>query len=389
MKLCGFLSSKGFVGKWFSSGRDQLEQPKKYMDYLINNSFLQFLVDEKLKESVTFLNGGELRLTNLTELNARSARADYLVFDEEAQALEAAYRAGVSILSASELGMVFHISTPVKASIFEENYDRLRRRELIHGEQFIFSRRWDEAGFLAKKREWYEEQQKILPDWYFRQEHCAEFTLPLGGVFQNVVYDVYDLVDGEYILKLPLILDKRVVSGLDWNPVSGHWIAGGQWLENMQGFLVTHAFPIAVGYSHELTEAAYEKIKYYAVHKRILAIEEGGINEAFVRWFKEWFGKDYKKRDVNVRYEEWDSSNINKTNNALEMLDKTIYVDRIRFPDLAKQIEDCRWVAESTKLELEKDPIDSPHALDAFLHAINRTLLKDQGLRRFDWYGSS
>ena len=252
-----FLSSKGFAGKWFSSGRDQLAQPKKYMDYLINNSFLQYLIKDKLKESVTFLNGGELILTNLTELNARSARADFLVYDEEAQAEVAAYRAGVSILSASELGMIFHISTPVKASIFEENHDRLRRRELIHGEQFIFSRRWDEAEFLAKKRDWYEEQKKILPDWYFRQEHCAEFTLPLGGVFQNVVYDVYDNVKGEWILKLPLILDKRVVSGLDWNPVSGHWIAGGQWLENQQGFLVTHAFPIAVGYTHELTQAAY------------------------------------------------------------------------------------------------------------------------------------
>ena len=212
--------------------------------------------------------------------------------------------------------------------------------------------------------------------------------MPLGGVFQNVVYDCWQLIDDKWIFKLPILFDKRVCSGLDWNPVSGHWLVGGQWTEDLRGFVVTHAFPIAVGYSHELSVEAYDKIKQYGIHNKALIIEEGGINEAFCKWFKSWFNKDRSKRDVNVRYEEWDSAGVNKTNAALGMLDKTIYVDRIRFPDLAKQIEDCRWVAESTKLEIEKDPIDSPHALDAFLHAINQSLLKDQGLRRFDWYGS-
>ena len=343
---------------------------------------------EPLKESVKFTTGGELKLKNLTEMNARSSRADFIVFDEEAQADMDAYNAAVNILAGSSLGLIIHISTPRKGSPFEVNYDRLKRREIVLGEQFIFSHAWHEASWLYAKKEWYAEQQKILPDWYYRQEHMAEFTHALGAVFRNVEYDVYELVNNEWRLKIPLILDERTVSGIDWNPVSGHWCVGGKWLENRQGFLITHAVPIAVGYSHKLKEEAYDTIKEYAIQRKRLCIESGGINEEYVDWFKEWFGKDKAKRDVHVLYEDWDSANVNKTNAVLSMLDKTIYVDKIRFPDLAKQIEDCRWDSDSDVPKLNKDPVDSPHALDAFLHAINKRLLKEVGMRRFDWYGS-
>jgi len=386
-----YLASIGFSGIWFGSGKKQVEQPKKYMKWIIENSYLKYLIasDGLLKESVAFKNNGELKLLNLTELNARSPRADFVTYDEQSQAEKDAYNAAVNILAGSDLALVFHISTPTKASVFEENYDRLMMREIITGEQFIFSHTWEDASWLYAKKDWYDEQKRILPDWYYRQEHCAEFTHAMGAVFQNVEYDVYELINNEWVLKIPLVLDNRIVSGIDWNPVSGHWCVGGQWTENRQGFLITHAVPIAVGYSHKLKEEAYETIKAYAVFRKRLCMESGGINEEYVDWWKEWFGKDKNKRDVFVLYEDWDSVNINKTNAVLSMLDKTIYVDRIRFPDLAKQVENCRWDSDSDVPKLNKDPVDSPHALDAFLHAVNKRLLKDVGLRRFDWYGSA
>lgn len=391
MLIALYLASLGFVGIWFGAAKDQIEQPKKYMKWIIENSFLKYMIasDGLLKESVRFMNGGELKLRNLTEMNARSSRADFEIFDEEAQADKDAYRAAVNILAGSSLGLVFHISTPTKASVFEENYNRLKRREIVTGEQFIFSHVWEDASWLRAKADWYAEQKKILPEWYFNQEHKAMFTHALGAVFKNVVYDVYELINNEWILKIPLVLDKRLVSGMDWNPVSGHWCVGGKWTENLHGFLVTHADKIAVGYSHELKEAAYRTIKSYAIHHKRLNMEDGGTNIPFVKWFKEWFGRDRAKRDVNVMYEEWDSQGINKTNAVLGFLAVTIYVDKIRFPELAEQIENCRWVKDTDKLEIEKDQIDSPHAFDAFLHSGNKKMLKDQGLRRFDWYGST
>ena len=391
MLIALYLSSLGFVGIWFGAAKDQIEQPKKYMKWIIENSFLKYMIssDGLLKESVVFKNEGALKLRNLTEMNARSSRADFIVYDEEAQAELAAYRAAVNILAGSDLGLVFHISTPTKASVFEENYDRLKKREIMTGEQFIFSRSWEDASWLYAKKDWYEEQKRILPEWYFQQEHEAQFTHAMGAVFQNVEYDVYQEVNNEWILKHDLIISPITVSGIDWNPVSGHWCVGGCWMENMRGFLVTHAIPIAVGYSHKLKEEAYLTIKKYSIHKKRLCIESGGINEEYVDWFKEWFGKDRAKRDVHVLYEDWDSAGINKINSVLSLLDKTIYVDRIRFPELAKQIENCRWDSDSDVPRLDKDPVDSPHALDAFLHAVNKRLLKEQGLRRFDWYGST
>ena len=384
-----YLASLGWKGYWFSTSDDQLDQPKEYFHYILDHSFLKHMIKSRITTKVKFKNGGKLKLTILTPKKARSGRADFVTFDEEREAEEKLFNSAIGVISKSTFGMIFHISTPVKGNVFEKNHRKLKLREAITGHQFVFSRPWWEIGFLARNKEFYEEEKRTKPQWWYEQEYCAMFTSPLGAVFKNVVYDVFELINGKWVLKLPLILDKRVVSGLDWNPVSGHWCVGGQWLENMQGFLVTHADPIAVGYSHELKEDAYNKIKQYAIHRKSLCMEDGGTNIPFVKWFKEWFGKDRAKRDVNVRYEEWDSQGLNKTNAALGILAVTIYVDRIRFPELAEQIENTRWVKDTSKLELEKDPIDSPHAIDGFLHAVNKVMLKEVGLRRFDWYGST
>ena len=375
-------------GYWFSTSEDQLDQPKEYFDYIIANSFLKYIVQKKTNTLVRFKHGGKLKLSILTKKKVRSGRGDFITIDEEAQAEEELYNAAVGIISGSMFGFISHISTPCKATIFEKNHARLRTREYSTKQKLVFLKPWDEIAFLERNRAFYEEEKRIKPKWWYDQEYCAKFTSPLGSVFRNVVFDVYDLIDGEWVLKLPLRLDKRIVSGMDWNPVSGHWLSGGQWLENQQGFLVTHSDVIAVGYSHELQLEAYLAIKQYAIHHKYLCMEDGGINIAFVRWFKEWFGKDKAKRDVNVFYEEWDSQGLNKTNAALEFLPHTIYVDRMRFPELAEQIENTQWVKDTHNLELKKDPIDSPHAIDSFLHAGNRQMIDSVAMIRSDWYGN-
>lgn len=394
--ICLYFAYLGWRVIYFCSKASQMTQPKKYMRRIIDGSFLLQCIKKPhrefyAKETVVFEGGGYLSIQNLTESKGRSPRCDIVLYDEEAGVEEDAYMAAESILDGSDIGLTIHASTPVKGTKFEENYDKLKLREIITGHELIFSRNYDEIYFLVNtpaKRAKYAEKKRLWPAWYFQQEYECKFTHAMGAVFQNVEYDVYEKVNNEWKLKIPLVLDNRTVSGVDWNPVSGHWCVGGRWLENRQGFLITHALPIAVGYSHKLKEEAYNIVKEYAIQRKRLCIESGGINEEYVDWFKEWFGKDKNKRDVHVLYEDWDSANINKTNAVLSMLDKTIYVDRLRFPDLAKQIEDCRWDSDSDVPKLNKDPVDSPHALDAFLHAINKRLLKEVGMRRFDWYGS-
>ncbi len=385
MKAALFLTSKGFVGKWFGSGRDQLSQPKKYMDYLINNSFMKYLVKEKLKESVTFINGGELVLTNLTELNARSSRGDFLVYDEESQADEAAYRAGVSILAGSELGMTFHISTPVKATIFEENFERLKTREILTGETFCFTRRWDEVGFLAKKREWYEEQRSILPGWYFRQEHEASFELPSGAVFIDVIYDPYSTELQQ------LIRDQINCSGIDWNPAAGHCLSSVKWLPDYNACVVVKEINLGSGYAVELTDSMIKKISPWFTNGNKLVIEDGGINIPYVKWFKEKLNElNYSWSNPQWRKEEWDNQDIAKMDACTYIIQHgiTIYVDKIRFPETAKCIEEAHWDedAKGSVPKLAKDKANSPHFLDAFLHAISEKNRSDFNIEMGRFY---
>ena len=50
----------------------------------------------------------------------------------------------------------------------------------------------------------------------------------------------------------------------------------------------------------------------------------------------------------------------------------TIHVDELRFPTVAKMIGECHWETDTTEIKIAKDKADSPHALDAFLHAISK-----------------
>ncbi len=388
MKLSLYLAYLGFVGIWFSSGNDQLEQPKKYLDYLINNSFLKYLLPkaaDKLKLSVRFKNGGELRLNNLTELNARSSRADFIVYDEEAQADTDAYRAGVNILAGSPLGMILHISTPVKATIFEENYERLYTRQVIHGVRCVFTRSWDEVGFLYKNREWYLEQKNILPGWYYRQEHECSFELPSGAVFKDVIYDAYP----EWIQEA--IKDQDVCSGLDWNPAAGHCLGSVKWLPNMSGVVVVGEINLGAGYAMELEDSMFWKIAPWFTKGNRLVMEDGGINIPYCKWFSQKLS-DTRFSDAPQQYskEEWDNQDINKMDACTHIIQHgiTIYVDKIRFPETAKCIEECHWDedAKGSNPKLAKDKANSPHFLDSFLHACSKKNRTDYNIEVGSFY---
>lgn len=368
-----FLSVIGYRGIWFSSGRDQLDQPKIYLKYIIDRSeLLQSQISELLKESVIFISGGTLKLKNLTELNARSGRADFIIYDEEAQADEAAYNAAVSILAGSNLGFIFHISTPTKASVFEENFYRISRREKLTGHKLTFRVQWHEASWLARNKGWYEEQKEILTksgrDWYFRQEHEASFELPSGAVFQNVEY-------GKYPFWLTAQLQyEPLLSGIDWNPVSGHWLASVKFTPDMKNVVIMEERSLGKGYTHEMTNKMYNIIRPYYMKGNRLTVEEGGINDAYCEWLKDMESKNGAIGDRTLRYEEWDSAGVNKLNAVEFLIQKgiTIWVDDMRFSTLAKQIQELHWDTEATEPKLAKDPADSPHALDAFLHAISK-----------------
>ncbi len=369
-----FLAVIGYRGIWFSSGRDQLDQPKIYLRYIIDRSpLLQSQIAELLKESVSFISGGTLKLKNLTELNARSGRADFITYDEEAQADEDAYNAAVSILAGSNLGFVFHISTPTKASVFEKNYDRVKAREDKTGIKLTFKVIWSLASWLLAKKEWYEEQKRIQPGWYFRQEHMAEFESPSGAVLQNVIYGPYPDWLTASIQYQPLL------SGLDWNPVNGHWLASCKFTKDLKNCVIMEERPLGKGYTHELSTKMYNIIRPYYMRGNKLVAEEGGINEGFVRWLKEMENQNSWGGERHLRYEEWDSAGVNKLNaiNFLVMNGVTVWIDDIRFQVLAKQIRDMHWDTDATEPKIWKDKADSPHAEDAWLHSISKKNIMD------------
>ena len=378
-----YLAYIGYKGIWFSSGKSQLEQPTEYLAYIIDRSQLirsQLIRRKILTQSIVFKNGGQLKLRNLTELNARSSRADFIVYDEEAQADEAAFNAAVSILAGSNLGFVFHISTAAKGTIFESNHDRIKIRERKYNTKNVYYRPWYDVGFLRIKKEWYDEEKRIKPGWYFRQEHECSFELPSGAVFKNVSYRPYtqkemERIDGE-----------KLCSGIDWNPVAGHWLVGVKWTKDFKDVYIMEAHDLGMGYTHEMTQTQYNIIRTYYMRGNSLVVEDGGINIAYVRWLKDRDAENILGGQRSLHYEEWDSAGVNKMESASHIIQNgiTIHVDEIRFPILAKLIGECHWETDTTEIKIAKDQADSPHALDAFLHATSR-LNRIESLIEISW----
>jgi len=379
-----YLAYIGYKGIWFSSGKSQLEQPTEYLAYIIDRSPLirQALIRKKiLTQSIVFKNGGQLKLRNLTELNARSSRADFIVYDEEAQADEAAFNAAVSILAGSSLGFVFHISTAAKGTIFEVNHDRIKLRERKYQTKNVYYRPWFEVGFLLNKKEWYDEERRIKPGWYFRQEHECSFELPSGAVFKNVIYTPY--MDGEK----RTIQDQKLCSGIDWNPVNGHWLVGIKWTPDMKHVFVIEAHDLGNGYTHEMTEIQYNYIRNYYMRGNSLTVEDGGINIGYCKWLRARNSENKWSGERNLHYEEWDSSGVNKLETASYIIQNgiTIHIDELRFPILAKMIQECHWEIDTTEVKIAKDKADSPHGLDAFLHATSKKNRIESVIEISDW----
>jgi len=356
-------------GYWYSTSEDQLDQPREYFDYILDHSFLKYCIHRRKAYQVVFQNYGKFKMTILTAKKSRSGRADFAKFDEEAglrtQKEKELYDAAVGVLSGTWFGLKGHISTPTKGSKFEDNYNICKALEYKTGYVHTFKIPWWEVSFLAKNKEFYEQEEQSKPRWWYLQEYCAEFTLPMGAVFQNVDFSPYE----------PTILEnQRLCSGIDWNPVSGHWLASVKWTPDFKHVYVMEEHPLGNGYTHEMTMEQYNTIKKYYMYDNSCTVEEGGINEAYVKWLKEREADNSLNVEKHLHYEEWDAQGINKLQAVTYLMQNgvCIHCDRQRFPTLTKMIEDCSWDPEATEVRLLKDRSNSPHALDAFLHAISK-----------------
>lgn len=364
-------------GYWFSTSEDQLDQPQEYFDYILNNSFLKYCIMKKNATKVIFKNYGKLKLSILTGKKSRSGRGDFITFDEEAQADEKFYNAALAVVSGSWLAMFSHISTPKKSTVFEDNHDKCKLKELKTGLRLVFKVPWWEVKFLAKNKEFYEEEKRSKPSWWYRQEYCGEFTYPRGAVFT-------DIITTDIPTWIRDFDETPLVSGIDWNPVNGHWLVGGRWIPSLNAFVVQHEIKLGIGYTHQLKYEIYEKIRPFFINKKRLCAEDGGVNISFCEWLQEMAASE-DNRDEFIVYEEWDSSGINKSNAVLDLQATKLYIDEERYPKTKKQVEDTRWKKDSDRFEIEKEPADSPHCLDSLLHAVSKQLRRDSKIYLSDW----
>jgi len=373
MKLCLYLTYLGFEGIYFTANSSQLERPKIYMKDLIRRSFLKWCVDEQRKEAVEFIGSGRLELINLTEGKAISPRADFIIFDEERKADPDAYDNTQGIFADTSMLFTIHISTPEKHSIFEDNHETLKRRELEYGEPLVFERQLYDVSYLwddPNRRARYLELKKKLPGWFWRQEFECSFELPSGAVFQDVIYEPYT----DELMKL--VESQDYCSGIDWNPAAGHCLSCVKWLPDYSGVVVMKEINLGAGYAIELTDTMFHKIAPWFTNGNKLVIEDGGINIPYVKWFKEIINKlRFSWHNQRWYPEEWDSQDVAKMAACTYIIQHgiTIYVDKMRFPETAKCIEEAHWDedAKGSNPKLAKDKANSPHFLDAFLHAIS------------------
>jgi len=374
-------------GYWYSTSEDQLDQPREYFDHILDHSFLQSCIKKRTSFNVKFKNNGKLKLTIITGKKARSGRADFVTFDEEAgltlQKEKELYNSCIGVLSGTWFGLISHISTPIKASVFEINHDKLKRREYEVGRQFVFYKPWYEIDFLAKNKEFYEIEEKTKPAWWYRQEYCCKFELPMGAVFQNVEYGTYP----DWLMQQ--IQYQYLCSGVDWNPVSGHWLVSGKWTPDYMNFVFTEAHDIGKGYAVDMNQKQFYILAKHGSHGSHITLEDGGLNIEYIKWWNKMLSETrFNHPDQNFHKEEWDPQGINKMESVVNIIQNgiTLWCDEQRFPILAKMIGDCRWDPDSPEPKLKKDPANSPHALDAGLHAMSKKNKEISGVEVTGFY---
>lgn len=374
MKLCLYLIYLGFEGLYFTANASQLERPKIYMKQLISRSFLKYCVEDQRKMQVEFQGSGMLTLENLTESKALSPRADFIVFDEERKADPDAYNNTLGIFSNTEMLFVIHISTPEKASIFEDNYEELKIREEEYGVPLVFERELEDVSFLwdnPARRARYLQIMKRSPQWFVDQEFHCKFVLPSGAVFQNVEYGKYP----DWLMSQ--IQHQHLCSGVDWNPVNGHWLVGGKWTPDMMNFVFLEAHDIGKGYAVDMNIEQFNAIVRHGTNGKHITMEKSGLNEEYIHWFRKLENKvGIGSQQQNFHYEEWDSQGIEKQKIVTFIIQNgiTLWCDKTRadLAILAKMIGDCRWDPKSPVPKLKKNPADSPHALDGGLHGMSK-----------------
>lgn len=372
-------------GYWYSTSEDQLDQPREYFDHILDNSFLQYCIKRRKSTFVLFKNHGKLKLTILTAKKARSGRADFAKFDEEAglmtQKEKELYDAAQGVLSGTWFGLIGHISTPCMASKFKDNHDKCKDLEHTTGMTHTFKLPWWEIGFLAKNKEFYEQEERTKPRWWYLQEYCAEFTLPMGAVFQNVEYGIYP----DWLMEE--IKEQPVLSGLDWNPVAGHIIVGIKWTKDFKNIVIVEEADIGQGYAVEMTNEMWNIISHKASFGGHLNYECSGINVEYVKWLNK-MKATFNYPDQNWHSEEWDPAGINKLRIALFIIQNAvcIWVDKIKYKETKKDIEECSWDPESSTPKLKKNKAASPHYGDAFLHAASENNRRETTITFGDWY---
>jgi len=384
MKLCLYLIYLGFEGLYFTANASQLERPKIYMKLLISKSFLKWCVADQRKMQVEFKGSGMLTLENLTESKAISPRADFIVFDEERKADPDAYNNTLGIFSNTEMLFTIHISTPEKASIFEDNYDDLKAREIEYGEPLIFERVLEDVSFLwdnPARRARYLEIMKKAPPWFVDQEFHCKFVLPMGAVFQNVEYGKYP----DWLMEA--IKDQPILSGLDWNPVAGHIIVGIKWTKDFKNIVIMEEANIGQGYAVEMTDNQANIIKTKASFGNHLNYECSGINEEYVKWLNK-VKATFNYPDQHWHSEEWDSAGINKLRIVTFIIQNgiCIWVDKSKYSNTAKQVGDLSWDSKAETPKLKRDKASSPHYIDAFLHAASEENRRDTTFTFGEWY---
>jgi hypothetical protein len=281
------------------------------------------------------------------------------------------------------LGLIINISTPCKATIEEERYDIIKRREILHDEVLVSELWWSDISFLARKKEWYDEQRRILPGWYFRQENECSHELPMGAVFQNVEYGKYP----DWLMES--IKDQPQCNGIDWNPVSGHKLVGIKWTPDYNHIIVMEEIDLGKGYAVDLSDKMFANIAVHASFGNHVNYECSGINEEYVKWIQKKKGETgFNYPNQNWHSEEWDSAGINKLKIVSFIIQGgvCIWIDNERFPSTAKEVGDCRWDSESETPKLEKKPAASPHYLDSFLHAASEENRRDTQFTFGEWY---
>ena len=171
------------------------------------------------------------------------------------------------------------------------------------------------------------------------------------------------------------------LSGVDWNPAAGHCLGSIKWIPNHNAVVVVGEVNLGAGYAIELKSDKGVKMfmaiaPYFTKGNRIV-LEDGGINVPFIKWFTEMLDLTrLSDAPQQWRREEWDNQDVAKMAACTFVIQHgiTIYVDKVRFPETAKQIGDAHWdeEAKGSNPKLAKDRANSPHWVDTFLHAISK-----------------